>query len=179
MRVSRGAGDATVMAASAEDVLGRRIRPNPEGRRTLEPRRQNRTHHPISNTPSRQMHIASAFEQRRARATHIRITPCSEEVQNERVASRAPRRAEHHDKKLAHRENKNAQSSNACFERTGAARRSGDAKHACTRHARCCRFDPNDASEAVQRLDSLKENLYNIFSRPGSGIIGILQLNIQ
>ena len=179
MRASRVVGDATAPRGRARPRSRAKTSPRAAGRRALKPRHQNRTHHPISNTPSRQMHIASAFEQRRARATHIRITPCSEEVQNERVASRAPRRAEHHDKKLAHRENKNAQSSNACFERTGAARRSGDAKHACTRHARCCRFDPNDASEAVQRLDSLKENLYNIFSRPGSGIIGILQLNIQ
>ena len=163
MRVSRGAGDATVLAGRARPPLQAKSCTDAEGHRALEPRRQNRTRHQKPSTPSRQMYVASAFEQRRSRKTRIRITPCLEAVQNERVASRAHCRAEHHENTLPHREIKHAQSSNAYLHRTVAARRAGDAKHACTRHARCCTFDTNDASRAARRRIRLQENLYNIF----------------
>ena len=81
------------------------------------------------------VHSSSVGRGRRVSAARSAWRQC---VQNGRVASRAHRRAAHHENTLAHQENKHAQSSNAYLHRTEAARRAGDAKHACARCARCC-----------------------------------------
>ena len=111
MRASRGAGEATAPRGCDWPPLQAKSCTDAEGRRALEPRRRNRTRHQKLSTPSRQIHVASAFEQRRSRKTRIRSTPCLEAVQNGRVASRAHCRSAHHRKTLAHRETKDAQSS--------------------------------------------------------------------
>ena len=176
MRVSRGADDATAPAGRTRPPLQAKSCIDAAGRRALEPRRQNRTRHQKPNAPSRQMHTASAFEQRRARATRIRSTLCLEAVQNGRVASRAHRRAAHHENTLAHRENKHAQSSNAYLHRTEAARRAGDAKHACMRRARCCRFE---ASEPLRGGSTVGFGLKKYVLHFQRLKFGILLLKIQ